>query len=282
VYESFFGFREPPFSLSPDPHFLWLSETHSEGLAALCYAISSRKGITLLTGGVGAGKTTLLRAALARLPRNTEVAVVTNTAELGALDLLKFLHTQTAVAGRPRTRVDHLIALQAHLLARLEAGGDTVLVIDEAQNLGLGVLEHVRLLSNLETDREKLVQIVLCGQPELREKLAHPRLGPLRQRIEIEFHLEPLRPDEVLTYLRHRIVTAGGRYFEVFEAGIEPIFYTFSGGCPRRINLLADHVLLSAYAQGQRPVTRTLVERRARELAATRALPLVKADGEES
>jgi hypothetical protein len=147
---------------------------------------------------------------------------------------------------RPRTRVDHLIALQTHLLGRLEAGGNTVLVIDEARNLGLGVLEHVRLLSNLEADREKLIQIVLCGQPELRQKLAHPKLS------------------------------------EVFGAGVEPIFYTFSGGCPRRINLLADHVLLSAYAQGQRPVTRTLVERRARELAATRALPLVKADGEES
>ena len=284
MYESFFGLHEPAFSLNANPRFLWLSETHQEGLSALCYGITRRKGFLMLTGEVGAGKTTLLRAALDRLPADLldvpEVAVVTNTAELGPLDLLKLVCAELGIGGpqlvvqQPlQTKADYLIALNAFLIDRLRAGLTSVLVIDEAQNLSLTTLEQVRLLSNLETGSEKLLQIVLTGQPELRRKLSDPRLRQLRQRIAVEHHLEALSPSEVLPYLRHRIEVAGGRYERVFAIGAEPAFIEFSSGCPRLINLLADKCLLSAYAKNMRPVVPALVELKAKELSAWRFHP---------
>ena len=273
MYESFFGLAEPPFSLSPDARFLWLSDTHDEGLAALRYGITSRKGFVLLTGEVGAGKTTLLRAAFARLPVNTEVVLLTNTEAMSALDLLKYVAAHLALGGRPRTRADYVIALHTFLLSRLDVGWNTVLVIDEAQNLNLTTLEQVRLLSNLETERAKLLQIVLAGQPELRQKLADPKLRPLRQRIAIEHHVDALRPEDVLPYLSHRIQVAGGRFEDVFEPGVEAAFQAFAAGVPRLLNVLADQALLAAFARGQRPASRLLVESKARELAAARAVP---------
>ena len=287
MYEAFFGLHEPAFSLNADPRFLWLSETHQEGLSALCYGISRRKGFLMLTGEVGTGKTTLLRAALDRLPADLldvpEVAVVTNTAELGPLDLLKLTCAELRIGGpqlplyQPlETKADYLIALHAFLVDRHRAGLVTVLVIDEAQNLSLTTLEQVRLLSNLETSSEKLLQIVLLGQPELRRKLSDPRLRQLRQRIAVDHHVEPLGPQEVLPYLRHRVQVAGGRYERVFAIGAEPTFIEFSSGCPRLLNLLADKVLLSAYAKNMRPVVPALVELKAKELAAWRFRPPVE------
>ena len=165
MYESFFGLRESAFALTPDPRFLWLSGTHEEGLAALYYGITRRKGFILLTGEVGAGKTTLLRAALDQIPAETESALVMNTASLEPLDLLKLIAVELRIEGDFHSKVDYIIALNAFLLERLEAGLNSVLIIDEAQNLGPEILEEVRLLSNLETDTEKLLQIVLTGQP---------------------------------------------------------------------------------------------------------------------
>jgi general secretion pathway protein A len=161
------------------------------------------------------------------------------------------------------TKADLLIAMNRFLLERLASGLDTVLVIDEAQNLSLQALEEVRLLSNLETDTSKLLQIVLTGQPELRDKLAAPELRQLRQRIAIEHHVDALAPDEVEPYLRHRIEVAGGKYENLFEEGVAPLFYTATGGCPRLISLLADRSLLSAYAKQSRPVPREILERKA-------------------
>jgi general secretion pathway protein A len=271
MYEAFFGLRELPFSLTPDPRFLWLSETHEEGLAALYYGITRRKGFILLTGEVGAGKTTLLRAVLERLPPETETALILNTAGIGSIDLLKLIVTEYGLNPPAVLKADYLIALNKFLLGRLQRGHNTVLVIDEAQNLGAEALEEVRLLSNLETDSEKLLQIVLTGQPELLDKLADPALRQLRQRIAIEHHVEALRPDEVHAYLRHRIEVAGGKYDEVFEPGLEPLFYSASLGCPRMISLLADRSLLAAYSRQTRPVTRDIVESKARQIAATRS-----------
>lgn len=268
MYESFFGLREPAFSLAPDPRFLWLSETHEEGLASLCYGIVRRKGFMLLTGEVGTGKTTLLRAALDRIPADTEVALVMNTSELSPLDLLKLVAVEFRLQGTFQTKVDYIIALNQFLLAQLERGLNTVLIIDEAQNLDPILLEEVRLLSNLETDREKLLQIVLTGQPELRKKLASPNLRQLRQRLAIDYHVQPLRPDEVPIYLQHRIQVAGGEYDQIFRAGSEATFYTYSNGCPRLLSLLADRVLLAAYARQMRPVLPSFVEAKAKELAA--------------
>jgi general secretion pathway protein A len=284
MYESFFGLHEPAFSLNPDPRFLWLSETHQEGLSAVCYGISRRKGFLMLTGEVGSGKTTLLRAALDRLPADLldvpEVALVSNTAELGPLDLLKLACAEFGIGGPHlplhqvlQSKADYLIALHAFLMDRYRAGLTCVLVIDEAQNLSLTALEQVRLLSNLEVGSGKLLQIVLTGQPELRRKLADPRLRQLRQRIAVEHHVEALSPADVLPYLRHRVEVAGGRYERIFAIGAEPAFIEFSSGCPRLINLLADKCLLAAYAKDMRPVVPALVELKAKELSAWRFRP---------
>lgn len=270
MYESFFGLREPAFSLAPDPRFLWLSETHEEGLAALVYGISRRKGFMLLTGEVGTGKTTLLRAALDQIPSDTEVALVMNTAELTPTDLLRLIAAEFQLPGPFQTKVDYIIALNRFLLEQLERGLNTVLIIDEAQNLDASLLEEVRLLSNLETDTEKLLQIVLTGQPELRQKLSASNLRQLRQRVAIEHHVTPLRREDVVPYLRHRLEVAGGRFEAVFESGVEPVFFEFSQGCPRLMSLLADRTMLAAFAKQLRPVPTLLVERKAKEMATLR------------
>jgi general secretion pathway protein A len=267
MYEAFFGLRELPFSLTPDPRFLWLSETHEEGLAALVYGITRRKGFILLTGEVGAGKTTLLRAALERVPEGTETALILNTADLSPIDLLKLIAAEFGIPSPGSTKADLLIAMNRFLLERLSTGQNTVLVIDEAQNLSMAALEEVRLLSNLETDTAKLLQIVLTGQPELRDKLAAHELRQLRQRIAIEHHVDSLAADEIGPYLRHRVEVAGGKYEQLFEAGVEPIFFRASKGCPRLISLLADRSLLSAFSKQTMPVPRELIERKAAQIA---------------
>ncbi len=272
MYESFFGLREPAFNLAPDPRFLWLSDTHEEGLAALVYGITRRKGFMLLTGEVGTGKTTLLRAALDQIPTDTDVALVLNTSDLSPLDLLRLVANEFRLPDC-ESKVDYVIELNRFLLAQLEAGQNTVLIIDEAQNLDARLLEEVRLLSNLETDTEKLLQIVLTGQPELREKLAAQELRQLRQRVAIEHHILQLQPDEVGAYLRHRIEVAGGDYDEVFQAGAETAFYDYSGGCPRLISLLADRVMLSAFAKELKPIPVAMIEKKAKQMAEARLAP---------
>jgi len=274
MYESYFGLRELPFSLTPDPKFLWLSDTHEEGLATLVYGITRHKGFLLLTGEVGTGKTTLLRAALRELPRDTDTALIINTIGLTPLDLLKLIAAEFGIEGRFESTADYLIAINRMLLERLRTGRNTVLIIDEAQNLDSATLEEVRLLSNLETDTAKLMQIVLTGQPELIRKLSSPQLRQLRQRIAIEHHMEPLTPEQVKPYLAHRIDVAGGRYEEIFEPGVESVFYWFSQGCPRLISLLADRVLLSAYSKQIAPISPDFVEVKAKTMSATRAAGL--------
>jgi general secretion pathway protein A len=267
VYESFFGLREPAFSLSPDPRFLWASETHQEGLAVLEYGISQRKGFLLLTGEIGTGKTTLLRAALERLPADTETAVIMNTASLGGLDVLKLVAEEFRIRDlHLESKADYVVAVTDYLLERLGAGLNTVLIVDEAQNLDENGLEEVRLLSNVESASQKSLQIVLMGQPELCQTLAAPVLRPLRQRIALEHHIEPLAVDEIRSYLCHRIKVAGGKFDEVFSPGAESVFASFSSGSPRLLNILADRVLLSAFAKQVRPVPLELLEQKANAL----------------
>jgi general secretion pathway protein A len=282
MYESFFELDELPFELTPDPRFLWLSEAHQEGLASLYYGITRRKGFILLTGEVGTGKTTLLRAAIDSIPRDVDTGVVMNTAALTRIDLLKLIVTEFQIEGRFETKADYIIALNAFLLERLRNNLNTVLIIDEAQNLDKANLEEIRLLSNLETDTEKLLQIVLTGQPELRRMLADPALRQLRQRVAIEYDVEPLRPNEVAPYLVHRIQVAGGSYERVFAPGSESTFYSFSEGCPRLVSLLADRALLSAFAKQVRPVPPVLVEAKAKEMIAARRQGLAESDDSET
>ena len=256
MYESFFGLREPAFSLTPDPRFLWLSETHREGLAMLVYGITRRKGFLLLSGEVGAGKTTLLRAALSQVPPDTETALILNTGGLTPGDLLKLIVIEFGLETEVRgdSKADRLVAINRLLVERMRLRKNTVLIIDESQNLSVEALEEVRMLSNLETDSEKLMQIVLTGQPEFLGMLEQPSLRQLRQRIAIEHHVEPLRPDEVIHYLRHRVRVAGGTYENIFEPGCDKLFYDATGGCPRLISLLADRTLLAAFARQSKRV----------------------------
>jgi general secretion pathway protein A len=279
MYEAFFGFREPPFSLTPDPRFLWLSDTHHEGLATLVYGITRHKGFLLLTGEVGTGKTTLLRAALAQIPPDTDTALVLNTVGLTPMDLLKLIAAEFGIEGELISTADYVIALNRMLLERLRMGRNTVLIIDEAQNLTAETLEEVRLLSNLETDTSKLMQIVLTGQPELLRMLSTPALRQLRQRIAVEHHMEPLEPDQIQPYLAHRMAVAGARFEDVFASGVEEPFYKFSGGCPRLISLLADRVLLSAYAKGQKPIPAEFVENKAIDMDSIRQASLPVSSG---
>jgi len=274
MYESFFGLRELPFSLTPDPRFLWLSETHEEGLAALVYGITRHKGFLLLTGEVGTGKTTLLRAALRELPQDTDTALIINTIGLTPLDLLKLIAAEFGLEGRFESTADYLIAINRLLLERLRRQRNTVLIIDEAQNLDAATLEEVRLLSNLETDTAKLMQIVLTGQPELIRTLASPGLRQLRQRIAIEHHMEPLNAEQIQPYLSYRLEVAGGRFEDIFSPGVEPPFYWFSQGCPRLISLLADRVLLAAYSKQITPISADFVELKAKSMTTTRATGL--------
>lgn len=282
MYESFFELDEPPFELTPDPRFLWLSESHQEGLASLYYGITRRKGFILLTGEVGTGKTTLLRAVTDSIPKQVDTGVVMNTAALTRIDLLKLIVTEFRIPGPFQTKADYIIALNSFLLGRLRDNLNTVLIVDEAQNLDMANLEEIRLLSNLETDTEKLLQIVLTGQPELRRILASPSLRQLRQRVAIEYNVESLRPDEIAPYLAHRIQVAGGRYEGVFAPGAEPTFYSFSEGCPRLVSLLADRALLSGFSKRVRPIPPALVESKAKEMIAARREGLPESDESEN
>jgi general secretion pathway protein A len=271
MYETFYGLHEPPFSLTPDPRFLWLSETHQEGLAVLFYGITRRKGFLLLTGEVGSGKTTLLRAVLEKLPPDTETALVFNTGELTTIDLFKLITAEFRLNGNFETKADYIIALNSMLMERLQAGLNTVLIVDEAQNLPRKTLEEIRLLSNLETNSEKLLQIVLTGQPELRQTMTSPDLRQLRQRVAVDHHVRPLRDDEVLPFLQHRIEVAGGDYDEIFGPGVEKIMFAYSLGCPRLICLLSDRCLIAAFGKEIRPIPASFVERKSRDLYEFRA-----------
>jgi general secretion pathway protein A len=266
MYWSSFGLAQDPFSIAPDPRFLFLSERHREALAHLLYGVKGGGGFVLLTGEIGAGKTTVCRCFLAQLPPDCDVAYVFNP-KLSATELL---HTVLEEFRLPRPAEDGLKAcvdaLNAFLLAGHAAGRHRLLIIDEAQNLSSEVLEQLRLLTNLETDTHKLLQIVLIGQPELRQRLAEPGLEQLAQRVIARYHLGPLDAAETAAYLAHRLAVAGLRGEMPLRNDALKALHRLSGGVPRRINLLAGRALLGAYAQGRHSVDAGLVRGAAHEL----------------
>lgn len=267
MYEEFYGLREKPFSLTPDPKFLFLSEEHRNALELLLYSIRRREGFALLTGGVGTGKTLLCRALVERLDPNTKVALILNPM-LSEKELLKAILQDLGLDHNKETKKELIDELNSFLLSHASQGGTTVLIIDEAQNLSFDVLEQIRLLSNLETDKEKLIQIILVGQEELREKLELPRMRQLNQRISVRYHLTPLSKDEVRRYIEHRLMVAGSSGGITFTRGAINVIYRRSRGIPRLINLICDRALLCGYIERSYRITRGMVRRAAGEVAA--------------
>ncbi|MFO1288814.1 MAG: AAA family ATPase [Rubrivivax sp.] len=286
MYAEFFGLSKDPFSIAPDPRFLFMSEKHREALAHLLYGVGGGGGFVLLTGEIGAGKTTVCRAFLEQIPRHCDVAYIFNP-KLTVTELLQSVCEEfhvalsepalagaadaQAAAGKPaaattvKTYVD---AINRFLLAAHAAGRSAVLIIDEAQSLAPDVLEQLRLLTNLETHERKLLQIILIGQPELRDMLASPGLEQLAQRVIARCHLGALTAGETVRYVQHRLAVAGaaGGTSVPFEPEAMSRLFQLTGGVPRRINLLAGRAMLGAYAHGRNQVDKAMVEQAAREV----------------
>ncbi len=268
MYLSFFRLQAPPFSIAPDPRCLYLGARHKEALAHLLYGIgeAGAGGIVVLTGEVGTGKTTLSRALLGQLPERTDAALVVNP-RLTAHELLATICDELSIRyDRRRKSIKLLIdALNRYLLQAHAEGRHTVVVIDEAQQLDAEVLEQLRLLTNLETDEKKLLQIILFGQPELNAMLAQSHMRQLAQRITARYHLLPLSFQDTVAYVRHRLTVAGGDP-ELFSGMALRALYRCSQGVPRMINTVADRALLGAYARGSSRVSWWIVRRAAREV----------------
>ena len=270
MYAAFFGLRQSPFSIAPDPRYLFMSESHREALAHLLYGVRGNGGFVLLSGEIGAGKTTVCRCFLEQLPAHCRVAYVFNP-KLTVSDLLKTIchefHVEVKHEGLgPATIRDHLDPLNAYLLASHARGERNVLIIDEAQNLTPHVLEQLRLLTNLETNERKLLQIILIGQPELRGILGKPELEQLAQRVIARFHLGTLDRVETHRYILHRMQVAGLRGPLPFSKQAMARVHVLARGVPRRINLLCDRALLGAFAAGVPRLTEAVVDQAAREV----------------
>lgn len=267
MYLASFGLAEKPFAITPDPRYLYLGTQHADALAHLVYGINDAGGFIQLTGEVGTGKTTTIRSLLARSPQNADIALVINP-RLSPLEFLQSICEELGIevpagaAGNGKQLVD---LLNARLLRIHAAGRRAVLIVDEAQNLGVEVLEQLRLLTNLETDSRKLLQIILIGQPELRELLARNDLRQLAQRVTARCHLQPLARADTAAYVRHRLRVAGATS-EIFDAAALAEVHRLSGGVPRVINVVCDRALLGAYTEDRHDVDAALVRRAAGEV----------------
>ncbi len=265
MYKHFFGFKERPFKLVPNPEYLFLSKSHREAMAHLVYAVGQGEGFVAITGEVGTGKTTLCRAFLDNLDEDTEAAYIFNPIP-DAVQLIKAINEEFEIDSEPDNVMGLIRVLNRFLMKKKADGKDVILLIDEAQNLTRATLEQVRLLSNLETTRSKLIQIILVGQPELRKILDSHELRQLKQRITLSFKLAPLTPDETSAYVKHRLeVAAGGRKID-FKADAIHTVYGYSKGIPRLINIACDRTLLTAYSRDQKTMSGKIARLAIREL----------------
>ena len=265
MYKKFFGLREAPFNMNPDPRFLFPTQHAEEALACLSYGIQNLKGFILLTGEVGTGKTTLLNKLLEWLRSARVATAFVFNSRLNPLQFLDFMMADFGISCDSGQKSRILWGLNQWLLERYRAGQIAVLIVDEAQNLSAQVLEEIRLLTNLETSTEKLLQIVLSGQPELEEKLKQPHLRQLRQRITLRCKTHPLTLEETPGYIAERLRIAGGGGQPLFTSEAVESLYRYARGIPRVINLLCEHALISAYVDQQKPVAASTIDRVAHE-----------------
>lgn len=255
MYCEFYGFRESPFTLTPNPRFLFMSEQHREAYAHLIYAVDHRAGFVELTGEVGTGKTTLLRTFLGKLDQEGHRTALIFNPCLSDLELLQSVNREFGLVWESKSRVELLQVLNAFLLEQKEAGRSVVLVMDEAQNLPAEVLEQIRLISNLETETDKLIQIVLSGQPELLSVLARKELRQLNQRVTVRYHLLPMDFESTQRYIDHRMELAGCYRAAEFSKAAMKRIYRFSGGVPRLVNVVCDRALLIGFTEEARTIT---------------------------
>ena len=265
MYKEFFGLRANPFNVNPDPRYLFLTRHTEEALACLTYGIQSRKGFVLLTGEVGTGKTTLINKLLEWLRLQQVATAFIFNSRLNVPQFLDYMMTDFGIPIDSRSKSQILLRLYNWLLDRYRAGETAVLIVDEAQNLSDEVLEEIRLLTNLETFTEKLLQIVLVGQPELELKLRQPHLRQLRQRLTLRAKTHPLTLDETHAYVAQRLRIAGSNGQPIFEPESVAAIHRYAGGIPRVVNLLCEHALVSAFVDQQRLVSTAVVEAVARD-----------------
>ncbi|MBZ5702637.1 MAG: AAA family ATPase [Acidobacteriia bacterium] len=274
MYQTFFGLKESPFNGNPDPRYLYLTKQIQESLASLMYGIQARKGFITLTGEVGTGKTTLVNRLLDWLHQYKARTAYIFNSRLNTSDLLDFILAEFEIPCASRTKSQQLLRLNHWLLERYRMRETAVLIIDEAQNLSNSVLEEIRLLTNLETSTEKLLQIVLSGQPELEEKLKLPELRQLRQRITLRCKTSLLSIEETHAYVAERLRIAGANGTPIFSPEAIDLAHTYAHGIPRVINLLCEHALISAYTEQQRPVQPAAVSEAAREFQLDEIAPI--------
>jgi putative secretion ATPase (PEP-CTERM system associated) len=281
MYKQFFGLRANPFNVNPDPRYLFLTRHTQEALASLTYGIQARKGFVLLTGEVGTGKTTLLNKLLDWLRGQQVATAFIFNSRINVPQLFDFMMADFGIQCQSRLKSHVLMRLNYWLLERYRAGETAVLIVDEAQNLSPQVLEEIRLLTNLETSTEKLLQIVLSGQPELEQKLNLPQLRQLRQRITLRCKTHPLTEDETRAYINLRLKIAGSNGTQIFTPEAIADIHRYSTGIPRVINLLCDHAMISAFVDQQKLVGSDIIDAVAREfdLHARFQTPLMAAPG---
>jgi general secretion pathway protein A len=266
MYEKFYGFKEKPFSVTPDTKFFFPSEKHKEALDSLIYTIKERKGFAVVTGEIGSGKTTVWHTLLRHLDGETKLALITNTHLTPKQMIMAVLEDLEIPFKENWTKVKLLFALNNYLLEQASLGCNVVLVIDEAQNLNSSALEEVRMLSNLETEKEKLIQIILMGQPELRHKLALAGLTQLRQRIVVYYHLYPLSKEETKDYIAHRLKICGANGNAVFgDSALEKI-YSYCEGVPRKINIVCDRALLTGFINERLKIESDIIDEVIKEI----------------
>lgn len=277
MYQRFFGLKESPFNVNPDPRYLFLTRQTQEALAGLTYGIQNRKGFILLTGEVGTGKTTLLNRLLGWLRGQRVATAYIFNSKLGVNDLFDLMLAEFEIPCESRDKSQVVLRLNQWLLERYRAGETAVLIVDEAQNLSDEVLEEIRLLTNLETSTEKLLQIVLTGQPELEEKLKAPQLRQLRQRITLRCRTAPLTLEETFGYIAERLRIAGANSEPIFSKEAIETVHAYSCGIPRVVNLLCEHSMINAYVDSLRPVPAHIVEAVAREFQLDEIAPIAGA-----